>query len=188
MGAAEVTTERLAVYVSAADFEADGGVGEAVVGFRKSLRGRVLREDTVHEARDPAVPRVPICMNPVTREWDYVTTANGLTETGWVTTFEAETDEAITDADADVLTVGHPTHDLPERGPAFDVPEYITAQGGMVRVRHGLNKPVTVFAYGTDGGRVNYLFSQPLTDNEEHVELLPGAARLTVTPDDLVEG
>lgn len=188
MGPAGVITGRLAMYVPTEAIEEDGGKAYAVGAFRRSLSGRALREDTVHEAQDPAVSRTPICKDPVTDEWEYVTTANGLPTTGWIMTFEAETDEAITDADADVLDHGRPTHGFPERGPAFALPEHITAQGGMVRVRHGLNTPVTVFAYGADGERRGYLFAQPLTDDEEHVELLPGATHLTVTPDRLIEG
>lgn len=177
----------MAMYVPIEALDEDGGVGYALAAFRRTLSGRAVREDTVREVSLPP-ERTPIAKDDVDEMWDYATEANGLPTTGWLCTFACESDEAITDADADVLDRGIPTHVYPERGPMFEVPEHITAQGGMVRIRHGLGHPVTVFAYGADGARVNYLFSQPVSDDEEHTELLPGAVAVTVTPDHLLEG
>lgn len=63
------------------------------------------------------------------------------------------------------------------------VPVDVTAAGGPVRVRHGLGGPVTVRVRGAEDKPMGYLFTQPITDAEEHVELVPGAVTIHVTLD-----
>lgn len=71
-----------------------------------------------------------------------------------------------------------------------EIPRVQWATGGGIRVAHALDGPVTVYAFRPDGTPIGYLFSQPLTPNEEHVEFLPGTGYLTVErdPEDETEG
>lgn len=70
------------------------------------------------------------------------------------------------------------------------VPAEVTSFGGSVRVRHGLGVPVIVHAYAdaeaTKG--IGYHFTQPVSDNEEHMELVPGTVVVNVTIDPDPEG
>ena len=65
------------------------------------------------------------------------------------------------------------------------VPAHVTANGGPVRVRHGLSGPVTVKAFADEAATtgIGYHFTQPLTDDEEHMELVPGTRVLNVILD-----
>ena len=71
----------------------------------------------------------------------------------------------------------------------FQVPASLTADGGGLRLRHGLGGPVTVVAYGpadpaVERERIGYLFATPIDDDVEHIELVPGARALVVTRDE----
>lgn len=105
---------------------------------------------------------------------------------GFITEYTATATERHRD---DIRSDPVPDQDNPDVVWA-DVPEENTAVGGGLRVTHKLGGPVTVTAYDRDGDRTGYLFAQELDDDEVHVELLRGAARLRITrdPDDEESG
>lgn len=65
------------------------------------------------------------------------------------------------------------------------VPQDVTSFGGPVRVRHDLGVPVIVRAYADAEATkpMGYMFTQPVTADEEHVELVAGTVVLNVFPD-----
>lgn len=63
------------------------------------------------------------------------------------------------------------------------LPDEIRLSGGAVRVHHGFGKPVTVSALGTNGQPIGYLFTQDVSPDEEHVEVMAGTAALLVVRD-----
>lgn len=56
--------------------------------------------------------------------------------------------------------------------------------GGGMRVPHGLGGPVTLRAFTETGEAIGYHFTQPVSDDEEHAELLAGTAYVIVTRDE----
>lgn len=65
------------------------------------------------------------------------------------------------------------------------VPDEINRSGGSLRIRHGFGKPVTVKAWADPEATVGigYHFTQPVSADEEHIELVPGTVVLNVFPD-----
>lgn len=64
-----------------------------------------------------------------------------------------------------------------------ELPQPVTADGGLVELVHGLGGEVTVTAFSVNGDPVGYSYGVPIDDNTQELLLPPGAARLEVTRD-----
>jgi hypothetical protein len=89
---------------------------------------------------------------------------------GYITTWTATGSPMVTDPD--------PLSDGFTEGDTYTV--NVPAGSDTVRVRHNLGGPVTVTAYNRQGP-MPYMFAQPISPDEEHVELYAGTTRLVVT-------
>lgn len=119
----------------------------------------------------------PVAVNADMSGWEECA-ADAPEQTGWVYVWTGWAVEPVRD----------PKKPLPGRmdGEAYvaDLPPESAEYGGAVRVRHGLGGPVTVYAHMRPGHSGNgILFAQPITDDEEHVEVFPGVASLRITRD-----
>jgi hypothetical protein len=125
----------------------------------------------------PETPR-PVTLNETRDGWRDYEPGLGLLD-GHVIEWTATGEPAATDP---APVEGHLHPDGVYIAP---VPADVTAAGGAVRVRHGLNGPVRVKAYADAEARtpIGYLFTQDVTPNEEHVEVVPGTVVLNVWPD-----
>lgn len=97
---------------------------------------------------------------------------------GQVITWSAEGTPSVVDPEPlvdGVLTNGGRTYFV-------DVPEDVQNYGGPLRIRHGMGGPVIVSVFG-DNGPMGYIFTQTMTDDEEHMEVMAGAKTIRVVRD-----
>ena len=74
---------------------------------------------------------------------------------------------------------------LPPKVYIAAVPPAVTAFGGSLRVHHGFGVPVIVRAFrDADAAEgIGYHFTQPVSADEEHMELVPGTVVVNVSVD-----
>lgn len=181
------TTDTVRQFKAAAEFDPDEPTtardrAEAATYLRDRFRDLGMSMATDPEASEPE----PVTLNAARDGWTSYD-GSGFPD-GYVITWTATGADAITDPDKPLDGSWNEDCDL---FTATVTPDVTTA-GGPVRVRHGYGGEVIVKAWRhdttTEDGTpvlepVNYLFAQPLTDDEAHVELLPGATHVTVEPD-----
>jgi hypothetical protein len=68
------------------------------------------------------------------------------------------------------------------------LPPVVTENGGLVRFEHNLGGEVTVSAYDVKGGPVAIEFAVEVNQNEQQVQVTPGAVRLQAIRDDAEQG
>lgn len=100
--------------------------------------------------------------------------------TGYVTAWSAMATERLDGAEEITL---HPEPGGTDQVVRFAIPDIITANGGSARLVHGFGAPVTCSAYKASGSPIGYLVASMLDDDIEVIELLPGAATVTVERD-----
>lgn len=153
----------------------DADRAEAAAYLREQFRidGMSLAADP-----EPSAPE-PVTLNAARDGWFPYDGKAALD--GYVITWTGTGAEAVTDPDAPLAgswNEERTTYTVP-------LPAVVTAAGGAVRIVHGHGGPVTVHAWRSETEGIGYLFAQDLTDDEVHVELMPGAVRVTVTPDEV---
>lgn len=160
------------------DTDVPDPVGDKAATMAKAYLRETIRQDGYVIDADTITPGTPqaIVLADNDAGWE-AWTGRGYPD-GHITEWSATATERHRDGDA----VGWSR--IEEDGAlSVDVPAPYTAHGGGLRVRHDLGGPVTVTAYREDGTGIGYLFAQDIDEMTEHVELLPGAARLRVVRD-----
>jgi hypothetical protein len=94
---------------------------------------------------------------------------------GWIATWSAEANLPVRD-DVVAKFIGQEG-----REHRFAIPQEAIAVGGGVRVRHMQHSQVRVKCLTINGDKIMEKFSQPITEDEEHVDVEPGTAYIVIT-------